>query len=73
MEMGRDLRAVLAKGESDGRDILRKLLKLSGLVAPMSERMACEVLHVPGRASDIPGGGNRRHARKYVAQGGGKA
>jgi hypothetical protein len=50
VEMGRDLWAVLAAGESDGRDILQKLLKLPGLVAPMSEHMACGVLHVPGRA-----------------------
>jgi len=56
--MGRDLWAVLAMGEADGGDILRKLPKLPGLVAPMSERVACGVLHIPGRASDIPDGGN---------------
>jgi len=58
VEMGRDLWAVLAMGEADGGDILRKLPKLPGLVAPMSERVACGVLHIPGRASDIPDGGN---------------
>jgi hypothetical protein len=71
--MGRDLWAVLAMGEADGGDILRKLFKLPGLVAPMSEHMACVVLHVLGRASDIPNGGNRRQARKSVGHGGGKA
>jgi hypothetical protein len=54
VEMGRDLREVLLKGEGDGRDILRKLLKLPRLVAPMSERMACGVLHVPGRSPEVP-------------------
>jgi hypothetical protein len=73
MEMGRDLWAVLTMGEADGGDILRKLFKLPGLVAPMSEHMACVVLHVLGRASDIPNGGNRRQARKSVGHGGGKA
>ena len=73
VEMGRDLRAVLAAGEADGRDILRKLLKLPGLMAPMSEHMACEVLHVPGRTSNISNGGDRRRVRKSMAQGGGKA
>ena len=53
VEMGRDLREVFDKGESDGGDILRKLLSLPRIVAPMSERMACGVLHVPARATEV--------------------
>ncbi len=46
VEMGRDLRKVLAGGEKDGGDILRELIRLLGLMASMSECMACGVLHV---------------------------
>jgi hypothetical protein len=59
VEMGRELREVLLKGEGDGGDILRKLLKLPRLVAPMSEHMACGVLHVLGRAPEVPLGIHR--------------
>ena len=59
VEMGRDLREVLLKGEGNGGDILRKLLKLPELVAPMLEHMACGVLHVPGRSSKVPHGIHR--------------
>jgi hypothetical protein len=69
VEMRRDLHEVLAAGETNGRDILRKLLKLPGLVAPMSERMACGVLHVPGAAPSIPNVVNQGQARKPMAQG----
>ena len=72
VEMGRELREVLAAGEADGGDILRQLLKLPGRVAPLSERVACRVLHVPGRPSDVSDGCNRRRVGKSVAQGGGK-
>jgi hypothetical protein len=54
VNIGRDLCEVLAAGETDRRDILQKLLKLPGLVAPMLERMACGVLHIQGRAPSIP-------------------
>jgi hypothetical protein len=67
-----DLHEVLTASETDLRDILRKLLKLSGLVASMSERMACGVLHVPGAAPSIPNVGNQGQARKSMAQGRGK-
>jgi hypothetical protein len=72
VEMGRDLREVLAAGETNGRDILQKILKLLGLVAPMLERMACGMLHVPGRAPSIPNVVNQGQARKPMAQGRGK-
>ncbi len=63
VEMGRDLRKLLAEGEKDGGDILRKLLKLPGLVASMSECMACGLLHVSGRAANLSNNSHRRQAR----------
>ncbi len=63
-EMGRNLRKVLATGESDGRDDLRKLQKLPGLVAPMSDHMACGVLHVPWTAPCVSNVGGQGRARK---------
>ncbi len=68
VEMGRDLREVLLKGEGDGGNILRKLLKLPRLVAPMSERMACSVLHVPWRPSEVSIGSSGGRDGKSVAQ-----
>ncbi len=73
VEMAKDWHEVLSTGEGDGGDILRKLLKLPQTVACLSERMACGMLHVPGRLSDVPIGGNRGRAGKPVAQRGGKA
>ena len=73
VEMGRDLREVLTEGKGDGGDILRKLLNLPGIVAPMSEHMACGVLHVPGRSTEVPHDVHRRRNGKPVAQRGGKA
>ncbi len=73
MDIGRDLRKVLAASETDGRDILRKLLKLPGLVAPILEHMACGVLHVPGRAPSILNVLKQGRARNPMAQGRGKA
>jgi hypothetical protein len=73
MEMERDLREVLSEGESDGGLILRKLLKLPGLMASMSANMACEVLHLSGRTPHISNNDHRRRAGKSVAQGRGKS
>jgi hypothetical protein len=70
--MGRDLREVLVASETNERDILWKLLKLPGLVASMSERMACGVLHILGAAPSIPNVVNQGRARKPMAQGIGK-
>ncbi len=67
VEMGRNLREVLAAGERDGGDILRKLLKLPGLVASMPEHMVCGVLHLPGRIPAVPNGSHRGRARQSVA------
>ena len=69
VEMGRELREVLAKGETDGGDILRKLLDLPRTVAKMSERVARGVLHVPERPTTVSYGGHRRRAGKPMAQG----
>ncbi len=63
VKMGRDLREVLAEGEKDGEDILWKLLKLPGLVASMSECMACRVLHIPGRAANFSDNSHNGGAR----------
>jgi len=73
VEMGRDLHEVLAEGKGDGGDILRKLLNLPRIVAPMSEHMACGVLHVPGRSTEVPHDVHRGRNGKSMAQRGGKA
>jgi hypothetical protein len=67
VEMGRNLREVLAEGQGDGGDTLRKLLKLPRLVASMPEHMACGVLHHPGRTSSFPDGCHRGRTRQPVA------
>ncbi len=59
VEMGRDLREELAEGEKDGWDILQNFLKLLDLVASMSERMACGVLHISGRAANLSNNSHR--------------
>ena len=46
--MERELRDVLASGEADGGDIVRKLLRIPGRVASMSEDMARKLLRLPG-------------------------
>jgi len=73
VEMGRDLREVLTEGKSDVGDILQKLLNLPRIVAPMSEHMACGVLHVPGRSTEVPHDVHRGRNGKSVAHRGGKA
>jgi hypothetical protein len=73
VEMARDLHEMLAVGQGDGREILQELLKLLQTVAHLSERMACGVLHVLGRVSDIPNDSHRGRVRKPLAQRGGEA
>ena len=70
MELGRDLRSVLASREEDARDLLRKLLQLPARLAPMSERVARRVLHMPGTGR-FSNDGNHRLGRKPLAQGDG--
>ncbi len=70
VETGRDLRKVLLTGEGNGGDLLRKLVKLPGLMAPMLECMACGVLHVPWATSNISDGDDQGRNGKSVAQGG---
>ncbi len=67
VEMGKDLREMLAEGKGDGGDILRKLLKLPKTVARLSEHMACGMLHVPGRPDKVPDSSNRGRAGKPPA------
>jgi hypothetical protein len=64
---------MLAAGQGDGRDIFWKLLKLPQTVAHLSERMACGVLHILRRASNIPNNSYRGQVRKPLAQKGGEA
>ncbi len=47
VEMERDVRRVFETGEGDAGNILRKLLHLPKWLAPLSQRVACGVLHVP--------------------------
>ena len=51
--LGRDLRGLLASSEEDAGHLLRKLLLLPRWIAPLSERVARGVLHVP-RAGAVP-------------------
>ena len=70
VELGRDLGSVLASREEDARDLLRKLLQLPARLAPMSERVARRVLHMP-RIGQVSHDGNQRPGRKPLAQGDG--
>ena len=46
--LARDMQEVFSSGEGDGRDILRKLLRVQGRVNSLSERLARGVLRMPG-------------------------
>ncbi len=72
VEMGGDLREMLAEGKGNGGDILQKLLKLPKIVAPLLERMACGMIHNPGKPDKVPDSSNRGQAGKPLAQEGGK-
>ncbi len=67
VEMGRDSREMLAEGKGNGGDILRKLLKLPKTVAHLPERMACRMLHVPGRPDKVTNSSNRGRSGKPLA------
>jgi hypothetical protein len=47
VEMERDVRRVLETGEGDAGNLLRKLLHLPKWLAPLLQRVACGVLHIP--------------------------
>ena len=51
--MERELCIMLAGGEANEGDIVRKLLRIPGRVASMSEDMARQLLRLPG-AGQIP-------------------
>ncbi len=59
VEMGRELCRMLENGEEDVQDLFWKLLKIPGRVAPLSQSMACRVLHVPWRDANLPHNGNQ--------------
>lgn len=63
VEMGRELREVLAAGGSDGGHILRKLCLLPRRLASVSESVARGMLHMPGRGS-VPDGEDRGRSRE---------
>lgn len=56
LDMERELRQVLATSKSDGRDILRKLLRTPSRLASVPEHVARGVLQMPGdrNLSDVP-------------------
>jgi hypothetical protein len=58
VEMERDLRRVFETGEGDAGNILRKLLHLPKRLAPLSQRVACGVLHLPW-GDQVPDAGDR--------------
>ena len=47
VEIGRDMCRVLEESEWDAGDHLRRLLLLPKRIAPLSQRVACGVLHIP--------------------------
>jgi len=49
LSMARELREVLRSGDGEGRDVLRQLFDLPKRIAPLSERVASGVLHMPRR------------------------
>jgi hypothetical protein len=52
--MEREMQCLLRSGEADGRDLLRKLLKLVPRLCSMSKDVARQVLHMP-REEERPG------------------
>ena len=67
VELARDLREVFASGEGDGRDILRKLLRVPGRIQSVSQRVARGVLHLPGTGT-VPNGKALRRAGERMVQ-----
>ena len=67
VELARDLREVFASGEGDGRDILRKLLRVPGRIQSVSQRVARGVLHLP-RTGTVPNGKALRRAGERMVQ-----
>ena len=62
VELEGSVRQVLSSGEGDGRDILRKLLRIPGRLSGVSEGVARGVLRMPGNPEvpDVPGDRRRR-------------
>ena len=53
MDMDRRLRGMQATGKSDGRDILRELLRVPGRISSVSESVARGLLLMP-RDREVP-------------------
>jgi hypothetical protein len=70
VEMGRDLQSLFEMSEADARNLLQKLLLLPKRLAPLSEHMACSVLHIPWPGThQIPDSSDTGCGREPVAQG----
>jgi hypothetical protein len=56
VDMEGQLRQMLSTGEGDGRNILRKLLRVPSRISSVSEDVARGVLRMPrqGKISDVP-------------------
>ena len=67
VELARDLREAFASGEGDGRDILRKLLRVPGRIQSVSKRVARRVLHLPGTV-EVPNDEAHRRAGESIVQ-----
>ena len=70
VDLGRDLRAVLAAREENAGTILREILQLPKRIVPLSERVARQVLRMPF-AGGISSCFDHGSGRESVAQGGG--
>ena len=58
--LDRDLRTVLGTGVSDGRDILRKLLRVPRRVQSVQEHVTRGLLCLPGKGTVLHGSSERR-------------
>ena len=68
VELGRDMRCLLATCEEDAGHLLCKLLKLPKRLTCVSEGVARGVLHMP-RDGNLTVGTDQRRSRKPLAQG----
>ena len=60
VELARDLRELLSSGDGDGRDILRKLLRVPRRGQSVSKGVVRGMLHLPGTRSVSNGKAHRR-------------
>ena len=67
VEVGRSLQEVLSSGETDGRDILRKLLRTQRTLCTVPEHVARGMLRMP-RHRVLPDDGNDGRGGEHLAQ-----